>query len=294
MVNDSAGAVLRANLAARQLARQFGRHPIISVLPEQHRVLVARCLDTGNARRGVSLVGERRLTWTYRRIRRRNLVCAYGTVMTGAGSRSSFEASLLKTILDNLAIGVLVVDADLSIEYANPQAIELLEASWPSATEDSRLFKTMAWTQHELRSTIAKGEGVCLLHRNHGQAPLEVATMPISASALGSHRAARPLSIIFLVDPEFVAPAFPERLKSLFGLTPAEVRVATCLKTGARLKEAAQLAGIGRATINTHLKALRKKTNTTQTSALLWRLNCSIATVLLAGNWLSDLPFLTQ
>lgn len=287
-------AILHANLPARQIARQLGATCVEKLLPGQHASLINQCFGSRKPQVGAAHVGTRRLSWIYRCIRNRNMVCTYGTMLTETGTYASIEAARLKSVMANLAIGILIVDDDLVIDYANSHAIKLLESTWAAAAQGGQLFIALPWIRAELQAVIAQDGGALVLHRNQNQAPLEllVRRMPDQISDVNGN--VRGLSLICITDPEFVAPAFPERIKSLYGLTPAEVKIATYLKQGPNLEDAARFAGIGRDTINTHLRSLRRKTNTAQTSALVWRLNCSVATALLATEWISGLIDFTQ
>jgi DNA-binding CsgD family transcriptional regulator len=67
-------------------------------------------------------------------------------------------------------------------------------------------------------------------------------------------------------------PAFGERLRRLFGLTPAEVRLAEALQTGGSLREVADQLGIAYETARSQLKMVFQKTGTRRQKDLALRL----------------------
>ena len=285
---DEYATVLQANLPAKQIARRLGASSVTALLPGEHSALNALCLQSRKPQIGTALIRRRRLSWTYRRLRNRNRVCAYGTLLTEPGTRSSFEAALLKRAMANLAIGVLVVDADLDIHYANRHAQTLLEASWPDATKEGRLFHAMPWLGNDLRAVILQGTGAVVLQRNGGKAPIEFVSSRISDETLRIPND-RPLALFLVVDPETVPLAFTDNLRSLYGFSPAEARVASVLKRGPHLDDVAKQIGVSRNTIRTQLKMLCEKTGTGRMSDLLWRLNTCAAAFLIDPDWLSRL-----
>ncbi len=102
--------------------------------------------------------------------------------------------------------------------------------------------------------------------------PIVVQVLPAAglAGALGETTRA----ILLLTDLE-AQPALPEsRLVLLFGLTPAEARLAARLGTGETLEEVAEALQVSLGTARNQLKAIFAKTETNRQAeliALLWR-----------------------
>ena len=67
------------------------------------------------------------------------------------------------------------------------------------------------------------------------------------------------LVLLVISDPNQTAPAFPERLVSLFGLTPAEARLASALAAGTSVKDYAERAEISINTARWTLKCVQAK-----------------------------------
>ena len=69
-------------------------------------------------------------------------------------------------------------------------------------------------------------------------------------------------ALVYIVDPAMNAELNAASLATLFGLTPAEARLACGLYNTCSLPKAAEIAGISHNTARTHLRAILAKTNT--------------------------------
>jgi DNA-binding CsgD family transcriptional regulator len=76
-------------------------------------------------------------------------------------------------------------------------------------------------------------------------------------------------AVIVLVDPEKGQHPPEALLRSLFGLTPAEARLATLLGGGHSLTVAAERIGVAKATARTQLKAIFEKTQARRQAELV-------------------------
>ena len=72
-----------------------------------------------------------------------------------------------------------------------------------------------------------------------------------------------------IVDPEHRRELPVERLTQVFGLTPAEARVAAALSQGDRLEEIAASGGVTVGTMRSQLKAIFAKTGATTQAVLV-------------------------
>jgi DNA-binding CsgD family transcriptional regulator/PAS domain-containing protein len=180
--------------------------------------------------------------------------------------------------LDTLALGIVIVDRDMRIVYANEGADEILaDQEAAVGLRQGRLFARAAADQRQLKhlvegalkaaadplaeqrcSMIVQGIG----NRTH---PLSACVMPAAASSA-------------LADPHSsghdCAPAAADGDRSgrlrpaqqLFGLTDAEARFASALASGQSLAEAAEDQGVRISTARTHLARIFQKTGTRQQS----------------------------
>ena len=75
--------------------------------------------------------------------------------------------------------------------------------------------------------------------------------------------------MIFITDPEAQSEAPAEVLQSLYGLTPAEAKLAALLAQGKSLTEAATELHVTQNTARTHLKHIFQKTGVNRQSELV-------------------------
>lgn len=68
----------------------------------------------------------------------------------------------------------------------------------------------------------------------------------------------RPLAMVLISDPDIRTPSIGN-LAELFGLTPAEGRLAMHLADGKRLKDIATIFGVSMSTLRTQLSSVLKK-----------------------------------
>jgi DNA-binding CsgD family transcriptional regulator/PAS domain-containing protein len=187
--------------------------------------------------------------------------------------------------LDALAHGVLIVDADARIVFANRAATtQLAQASGLRSERDTLTASTPAATQ-QLRALVARAArpeartgGAMLISRAPPDEPLQVLVSP-----LGAHRSAdlaygaRPhTAMLIVIDPKSSRRGVETRLVALFGLTPAEARVACEVGKGLNPKDVAEALQVLPSTVRTHLHHVFAKT-TTRRQAELMRLIAQLA-----------------
>jgi DNA-binding CsgD family transcriptional regulator len=180
-------------------------------------------------------------------------------------------------ILNRLAMGVLLVDAEARVIFANRAAEGILRtrrglfpgrdglrAEIPAETRRLRL--TIADCA-EPRGQLGGAGGRLRLSREHSL-PLTVVVAP--------HRAgftwvdvARPRVILFITDPETRIPARRVALREDFGLTQAEATVAVEILEADGLQAVADRLSISLATVRTHLAHVFDKTGTRRQSELV-------------------------
>lgn len=103
--------------------------------------------------------------------------------------------------------------------------------------------------------------------RRLGRKPLIVNALPIVGGLSDILTGARALLVVNDLDCNRPAPE--EKLRSVFGLTPAEVRLALRLASGDDVNGAAEALGISPGTARNHLKSIFAKTDTHRQSELL-------------------------
>ena len=78
-----------------------------------------------------------------------------------------------------------------------------------------------------------------------------------------------PAAIVYIRDPESEGLPATDALIAMFGLTPAEARLAQAIAAGTSLKDYAEVAGVSINTVRTHLAHIFTKTDTRRQSDLI-------------------------
>ncbi|WP_428491947.1 helix-turn-helix transcriptional regulator [Rhodopila sp.] len=172
--------------------------------------------------------------------------------------------------LDQLAHGVLVVDADCRVRLINLAAEAMLAAAdglvsgvqgvaTANRLETATLRRMVAEAANGQVSSASRfalnvTRPACCGHYS-------LLVMP-SGSLPGWFLGQRPGAIIFVRDPERAPSAPPSHLRQVYGLTPAEAAVTMEIVRGGGLQSAASAMGISLSTARTHLQRVFQKTGT--------------------------------
>lgn len=191
---------------------------------------------------------------------------------------------------DRLPFGVFLLDASARIARANRAGREMLSRRDGICVRRGRLGA--AHREDAARLDLLIGEavnfdplaaprtsGALALRRPSGKQPYSLMVMPLSrrrgaAELLGR---ASVSAIVFVTDPEARTELAEADLSCLFGLTPAEARLAARLATGEALSTAAAVLGVTAGTARNQLKAVMQKTDTHRQPELVGLLRSSVA-----------------
>lgn len=189
--------------------------------------------------------------------------------------RSREQEKLVLETLDQLAAGVLIVDGDARVLFANKAAQEIAAAGdvlvlrdgtvRPRQREQGAVFRRL------VGSAIA-GEpgGSLLLSRPSRRLPVSalvtplVGTLAVSLATRGRLAAAA----VLLSDPERQAVTSTGHLRALYKLSPTEARVAWLVTRSGSIGRTAKALGVAPETLRTHLKRIYAKTGVNRQSAL--------------------------
>jgi DNA-binding CsgD family transcriptional regulator/PAS domain-containing protein len=191
----------------------------------------------------------------------------------------------LLDVLDQLPTAVLVLDAEAKPIFLNAAAEEILalndglvmqgrrlRALWRGETE--RLQRVVA-SACQPQGPAADAGGHMTITRPSGCRPFLLIVNPLPRPVAGEGWHSRPVATIVIKDPES-EPAQSARnlreLAELYGLTPAETRLAGLILNGLALFEAAERLGITKNTARTHMKRIYGKTGTRRQVELVRRL----------------------
>jgi DNA-binding CsgD family transcriptional regulator len=190
-------------------------------------------------------------------------------------SQAEIAGNARAEALNRVTNGVLVVAANGEILFANQAAESLLAEADGIRTEKSTLrASTQADTAEFHRLITAAAEqsdrsgGVMAIARPLPRRPLNVLVVPfhIESTWLVTRRAA---AIIFVADPDSAPQIVHDDLRTLYGLTPAEVSVAAAIARGGGLQAVADELEIGLTTARTHLQHVFAKTQTRRQAELV-------------------------
>lgn len=183
--------------------------------------------------------------------------------------------------LDSLAQCVLIADRDAHVVFANRAASALLAQARGLREERQGLCAPTLDTTQRLRAMIARASsseagtragGAMLIERAAHDAPLQVLVAP-----LGTHRvidgvtavSRRGTAMLVMTDPQAARRGVEQRLIALFGLTPAEARVAGEVGKGHEPRDIAATLQIMPSTVRTHLHHVFAKTATRRQGDLM-------------------------
>jgi DNA-binding CsgD family transcriptional regulator/PAS domain-containing protein len=194
------------------------------------------------------------------------------------------RVSDLEMALDCMGNALVLIDRDGKAVFINKSARRILDRGEGISLLKGRLVAQEAGDGRRLREVLARAIGAAngdifsapgAIHISRpNKMPLRVVAGPLRFETHGvSDRAA---AVVFITDPEGKANPAAELLRILFGLTPAEVRLADCLLQGKSLWEAAELNQVGRETVRTQIKSVFSKTGARRQADLI-RLLASIS-----------------
>jgi len=180
-------------------------------------------------------------------------------------------------ILDRLVQGVILVDAEARVIFANRAAESMLRAGRGLVLGRAGLRAEIPGETRRLRRMIADcaeprpgrgGAGGRLrLSREHGM-PLTVLVAPHHTRFCWID-VVRPRAVLFIADPEATAALSQQWLREDFGLTSAEAAVAVDVLEADGLRAVASRLGISLATARTHLAHVFDKTGTRRQAELV-------------------------
>jgi DNA-binding CsgD family transcriptional regulator/PAS domain-containing protein len=182
--------------------------------------------------------------------------------------------------LDALAHGVLLVDGDAHVIFANRVAEALLRAANGLRSNRDGLSARSLATTHTLRVLIgraANGDahlrsgGALLIERAPPDEPLQALISPLDTRHCppDARSDGRGTAMLVLIDPQSSRRGVETRLVALFGLTPAEARVASEVGKGHHPRDIADTLQILPSTVRTHLHHVFAKTATRRQSELM-------------------------
>jgi DNA-binding CsgD family transcriptional regulator/PAS domain-containing protein len=176
---------------------------------------------------------------------------------------------LVLDALERLSVGMIAVDAQATLLFANPTAERLLRAGLGLTCRQGCLGAADPTKDGELRRLIQQAGlaslgkpsepgGVLALPRPGGR-PLSLLVCPLRPHAL-TLGPSTPAALLIFGDPDAAPSTSTRALIELYGLTPAEAKLMTALVDGERLEDYADRQGISVNTARTQSKQVFAKT----------------------------------
>ena len=206
------------------------------------------------------------------------------------------KAAASLAALDRLMTGVVLFDAHRAVSFANRAAQRVLQEEdgirLRHLAGNSALGEIIALdrnTQEALSSAISGAVAPDPLHTAHFSRAVTVMrpsgrqAYTLNFSSLAAHNefgsgSAAPRAIAFITDSAEPVRLDAELMKTSYGLTPAEIRVAEMLAECLTVDETAERMVISRSTVKAHQARIYEKTNT-NSRAKLMKLLVSLAQV---------------
>jgi PAS domain-containing protein len=183
------------------------------------------------------------------------------------------DAEALISAFDRLVLGVVFVDENERVSFANQSAAELLGVA--AGFTDSAMLasdipdaRTRAW-RRLLASDADPGRNALFLAHPEDGRPLQVLATRFTWGEHEGAAAARFGRAMFIGDPKRRSGDPAGILRELFGLTRSETRLALLLLADRSVEEAAELLGITLTTARGVLKTIFVKTGTNRQASLV-------------------------
>jgi len=185
-----------------------------------------------------------------------------------------FGKSAVVDALDTMALGIVIVDAEMRVKFTNHAAKVIAACSDGLRINGDRLVVEgrhadgMVQKVRQLtrsgNSGIPKAGESLMIQRPSGKEPFAViiSTLSEHQNRFGWSTLSEPLVIIYLCNPDEPHESRMEILQRLYGLAPSHARLADQLATGCPLNEAASRLHITTASARQYLKVIFHKTGT--------------------------------
>jgi DNA-binding CsgD family transcriptional regulator len=182
------------------------------------------------------------------------------------------ESAELILLIDQLEQGVLLVTGRAVVLHLNRMAEALLRSgvlrrdaagavACPVPEDTRRLRRSVG----EVAAGAAGDERRLVIHRLEGSHPLSMRVVGVHAGGGPDH----PAAAVLVSDPERLAAPAEAHLRELYGLTPAEARVAAAVLDTEPLQHIADRLAVSVNAIRIHLQHVFDKTGTHRQAELV-------------------------
>lgn len=200
------------------------------------------------------------------------------TALIAELSENSLQRELALKSLDRLSLGLALVSENAKVIFANEIARGVIGAGSLTIRSgvlcannignDERLKRAIRNAASYSGREAGSAGDYFTIPRNHDGVPLAIRVSALPSGIIPIDLPT-PAAIVFIRVPEKARLASPIVLKSLYGLTPAEIRLVQSLIEGDRLHDYAASARISINTAKTQLRNTFLKTGTTRQAELI-------------------------
>jgi len=193
--------------------------------------------------------------------------------MHGAFQRCREELVTVKALLDEVPLGMMVVDDD-ELKVANRAARALLDEGDAVRLDNGRLRGTTRRADSDLRDAvheacIGSDQPIGLtLPIDHAE-PMRAVVRRLRPASAGMLGAPREAVALYVTDPRKPVETSEEVLQRLFGLTAREAAVLRILVEGGGPQDASVRLGISRETVRSHIKRIMDTTGARRQAELV-------------------------
>jgi len=192
-----------------------------------------------------------------------------------AASDLRAQAQMGAGALDSLSYALWIVTAERSLQHLNTRAEAILQASDGLVIKQGRLYALNGAHAHLARMIKAAAQpngasrgGTLSIERSNGKPSYQVFVVALPEKSAFAVERQVPLALVLAKDAAQRVAA-PPLFARLYGLTPAEGRLAAALLAGKTPGEHATAAGVSIATVRTQMHAVLAKTGTRRQAELV-------------------------
>jgi len=195
-----------------------------------------------------------------------------------------FEKGLALDTLDSMAVGILVINANCNIRFANKTAREIINTNDGVSEYNGELITDASSSQkfrlsvRRIISQVATGTQTpgeaLLVERPSKSSPYNLLISPFWGGRLrlGWSEASEPYALVVLRDPIYPKEKRQEILSRLYNLTPSQSSLASLICDGLSIQDAALKSGITEASARQYVKIVFHKMGVTRQGEMIGKI----------------------
>ena len=269
---NSYGLVGTLDEGTRDALARIGVQNIDELLPPEHKQHVQDCVNGGEAQLATGKVGDRILSWEYRSGGKNSSTISMTITDITEHKRltdRNIQQASLSEALDRLATGIIFINENLKVFYTNKSADKLVKSSKVLRLKDGHLNCSSAERTAELhRLVLQESVSTMTLTRPQRLPPIQVLVSPLHDHGRNyGHNL--PIAMIYVFDSINESERIEEVIRTLYGLSPTESKIAAKLVLTPDVHEVAKSLGITYNTARTHVKRIYAKTKINRLPSLV-------------------------